>query len=647
MSFARFKLGVQHFINRPWIGLTLLLSLPLWFVFGLSLKPPVMVQAVSSALSDSFYQWNPRPAPDKVVFIEVENSSVQAYGRWPWPRSLIAQGLAGLNQADVIGLDMVFSEPTHANEDTALANTLADLPAIGGVFLNGPKAQLLSGAAYDQILNSALMHTGDAQLIQSEQIELSIPALREATPILAALNILADADQRFRHYPLAFWLNEAALPNLGVQMWRYAYQQDLILNRQQAQLGDQTIPIDALSRSRLNFYVKGDFERIAFCELMQPDWNPNKLANKWVIFGVSEAGISDLRATPLGQYPGPLMHLTFVANLLDKSLLTELKGIQLFSLLFILAGLLGLILQFKNAWLRLGLYVLLANGIYGLGLGLYLYANLWLEIFFPLLLLISSLIIGELWLFIRHKAEADYLRSAFASYVAPQLVEQIVKQGQDLKLGGDRKNISLLFSDLRNFTPTTEKLETEELVSHLNAYFGLMIEQIQQFNGTLDKLMGDGIMAIFNAPLDDEDHAYHACRAAIAMQYALEDFNSRFSKDDIHRLKMGIGINSGEGIVGNIGAKLRFNYTAMGDVVNIASRLESATKEANARWQEAIMQGETKPCAEVDILLGEQTYLAVKGRLPCYPVGKLTLKGKSDTLAAWVLDWRAVKTDLK
>lgn len=642
MPVGRSSSRVRELIARPVFGLVAIVSVPLMIVFALSVKPLTMVEAFSSALSDSFYQWNPRMVPKQVVFVEIENTSVRAYGRWPWQRSLIAQGLAQLNQAQVIGVDMVFSEPTVAGEDQVLAETLLQLPVIGGLFLNGPKAQELDGEAYGQVLDSALSQANGAQLVQSEQVEVSVAPLREATPILAALNILADGDQRFRHYPLAFWLKEAALPNLSVQMWRFATGQDLIFADKAAQLGEHNIPIDVMSRSRLNFYVNGDFERIPFVKLLQPEWDPASLAGKWVIFGVSEAGVSDLRATPLGQYPGPLMHLTFVANLLDDSVLTELKGLGLLGVLLIVVALLSAIFQLKNAWLRLVLYIVLANAVYGLGLGLYLYANLWLEIFFPLLLLVTSVIVGELWLFIRHKAEADYLRSAFGSYVAPQLVEQIVKQGHDLKLGGARKNITLLFSDLRNFTPTTEKLGTEELVSHLNAYFGDMIAQLHRFDGTLDKLMGDGIMAIFNAPLDDKDHAYHACLAGIAMQYALEDFNQAFAQDDIRRLKMGVGINTGEGIVGNIGAAVRFNYTAMGDVVNTAARLESATKEVNLQWQAAIAAGEDKPCAEVDILLGEQTYLAVKDRLPCYSVGKVTLKGKSNALASWVLDWRAV-----
>lgn len=636
---------LKTWLKSQWQLLTLLLVL-LVFTFLLSLRPPVMVQAVSSALSDDFYTWNPRSYPEKLVFIEVENTSVQAFGRWPWSRSLIAEGLERLSKADVIGVDIAFAEPTSEEEDQKLASTLSRLPAIGGSFLNGPQARHLDEAAYGQVLDSSLMQISDARLIESRELELPISPLLEAYPLLAALNIKPDADQRFRHYPLAFWVEDAAFPNLGLQMWRLGKMQDLSLQGRQAQLGERSLPIDSLTRVKLNYYAKADYPRITFAEIMQDDWDPERLAGKWVILGISEAGITDLRSTPLGQLAGPLVHLTFVANLLDSSLLTNLEGPVLLAVLFTCALLLWGLLQLQRTLLRFLGYGLLLLGLYALGVLLYLLANLWLEIFYPLFLVIAGVIGGELWLFLVSKARADQVRLAFGSYVAPALVEKIVEQSSELKLGGQRQQVTLLFSDLRNFTPTTEALDTEDLVAHLNNYFDAMINALQTHQGTLDKLMGDAVMGLFNAPLKDPDHAYHACLAAAAMMQALEAFNASFPEGDIHRLAMGIGVNTGEGVVGNIGGRKRFNYTAIGDVVNVAARLESATKEENLKWKAAIQAGEAKPCESVDILIGEATWQAVKDRLPCFYIGRLSLKGKSEGLPAWVLDWRAINKNL-
>ena len=620
--------------------LLMLVVLPLAFL-GLSLKPPTMVQALASALSDIYYSHNPRSFPEQVVFVEVENTSVQAFGRWPWSRSLIAEGLERLHQAKVIGVDIAFAEPTSAKEDQHLADTLSFLPAIGGSFLNGPQARWLDDDAYARVLDSSLMQVTDAQLILSEELELPISPILEAYPVLSALNIKPDVDQRFRHYPLAFWVEDAAFPNLALQMWRWAAGEDLVIQGEQALLGERRLPVDSLNRIKLNYYSDAAYPRITFAELMADDWDPDVLAGKWVILGISEAGITDLRSTPIGQLPGPLVHLTLVANLMDSSLLQAIDGLPLLGVLALVAVIFAVLLQLHNTWLRFAGYVLLLTSIYFVGILLYLQANLWLEIFYPLALLLTLIIAGELWLFLLNKAQADQLRLAFSSYVAPALVEKIVHQGSELKLGGQRQQLTLLFSDLRNFTPTTEALETEELVSHLNNYFDVMINALQAYQGTLDKLMGDAVMGLFNAPLQDSDHAYHACLAAAAMMRALESFNADFPEDDVRRLAMGIGINTGEGVVGNIGGRNRFNYTAIGDVVNVAARLESATKEQNLKWKAEVQAGEAKPCASVDILMGEVTYLAVKDRLPCYFVDTLTLKGKSLGLKAWVLDWRA------
>lgn len=633
--------GTLLALKNQWQLLLLLISL-LLLVFLLSLRPPVMVQALSNALSDDFYTWNQRSYPEKLVFVEVENTSVQAFGRWPWSRSLMAEGLAKMHQAEVVGVDIAFAEPTTAEEDQHLAEVLSGLPAIGGSFLNGPQARLLDEDAYGRVLDSSLMQVSEAQLIESRELELPISPILEAYLLLSALNIKPDADQRFRHYPLAFWVEDAAFPNLGVQMWRLGQMQDLAIHRKKATLGDRSLPVDDLNRIKLNFYPEDDYQRLTFAELMKDDWDPQSLAGKWVILGISEAGITDLRSTPLGQLAGPLVHMTFVANLLDDNLLQALDGQVLLGILLLCALILLGLLQLHRSLLRFIGYGLLLVTIYGAGVLLYLQANLWLEIFYPLLLVVAMVIGGELWLFIKNKAKADQLRSAFGSYVAPALVEKIVQQGDELKLGGQRQQLTLLFSDLRNFTPTTEALETEELVSHLNHYFDAMINALQAHQGTLDKLMGDAVMGLFNAPLKDEDHAYHACLAAAAMQQALVAFNADFPEGNVRRLAMGIGVNTGEGVVGNIGGQKRFNYTAIGDVVNVAARLESATKEENIKWKAAVAEGESKPCASVDILIGEATYEAVKDRLPCHFVGTLSLKGKSEGLPAWALDWQAM-----
>ncbi|MFY0663086.1 MAG: adenylate/guanylate cyclase domain-containing protein [Natronospirillum sp.] len=606
------------------LAITVLCGLWLLLVW----RPPLMVVALSNAVSDNFYQWHNHAPPESVVFVEVDNASVRAMGRWPWPRDVIADGLAQLHAAHVVGVDILFSEATTVEQDRRLADALAALPSVGGSFLNGPLARELDANAYDLLLDSALLQSSGARLFSSELIELPVSPVLESYMLLAALNTREDSDQLIRRYPLAFHVSDIVLPNLGVQMWRLGTLQDLELSASSARFGAQSLPVDTRGTVRLNYYASDSYQRINFIELLSPDWDAERLRDHYVIVGVSEAGISDLRATPKGQFPGPLMHLTFVANVIDGNLLQDIDGSQwLLTLVLVLAAW-GLAMRMSAMRFRLLSYAVLLCGLYALGVWLYVQWHLWLAVFYPMLLLLILAVTGELWRFLQQRAETAALRQAFSNYVAPALVEEIIGQRANLQLGGKHQPLTLLFTDLRNFTPLTERLATEDLVAHLNAYFGVMISALQRYRGTLDKLMGDAVMGLFNAPLEDPDHVYHACLAAAAMQHELQAFNQQFPEGDLHRLAMGVGISTGMGVVGNIGGPKRFNYTAIGDVVNTAARLESATKDA-----------QTEHGQPVDILLCAATYEQVKDRLPCHFVGELALKGKAEPLSCWALDW--------
>lgn len=618
--------------------------------FALWLAPPKLVFSLAASFSDKFYQFNPRTPPSQLVFIDIENTSVKQLGRWPWPRQQLAEGLAKLYQAEVVGLDMVFSEATQPEEDLALAEVLASLPAIGGLFLNGPLASQLSAEAEEVLSFSALYRFRYPQLIASQQLETSILPLLEATRLVAGLNIQPDPDQLLRHYPLAFQVADLVIPNLATQMWRWVQQEDLqfsntggFSNKHLAHwvgaTSSQPLVLGKQATQKLNYYANNAWQRLTFAELLQPSFNPASLQGKWVLVGISEAGVSDLRATPLGHLPGPLIHLTQLANQLDASSLTLLPNWAKLALLGISALALLLVLKINLVALRLLLAGGLALAAYGLALGLYVYFSIWLEVFYLYLTLLLGYFLGEAWLFMHNKAETSYIKNAFASYLPPALVNKLVEQKDELKLGGNKQEITVIFTDLRNFTPTTEALETQELVSHLNNYFGLMINQLHAHQGTLDKLIGDALMGLFNAPLADPDHPYNACLAAAAMCHALVEFNANYQHSPLHQLQMGIGINTGEAVVGNLGAAGRFNYTALGDTVNLAARLEGATKEVNQQLQAGKLE---VALPSIDILIGEQTYAAIKGRLPCYYVGELSLKGKSQAVNAWALAWQEV-----
>ncbi|MCG5549044.1 adenylate/guanylate cyclase domain-containing protein [Halorhodospira halochloris] len=623
----RDKLGVW----KRWYALVLFLLVPLILVYLLSLYPPALAKALASTMNNNFFSFGAEKAPEEVVFVEIDSESVSEFGRWPWPRSLIAEGLHQLSKAKVIGLDMLFAEPSEESEDEKLAAAIEKQAIVGGVFLSGTPIQALNQKQYAAVVDSSLTRAQNASLYRGESLDPPIEKILEAYPLISSLDIVPDADQQLRRYPLAFGVRGSAFPSLGIQMWRWAEHQVVEISKGAASLGEQDIPIDDRSRVFLNYYPdRESYNRIPFVEIMEDDWDPTRVAGKWVIVGVSEAGLTDIRATPIGLLPGPLVHATFLANVLDDNLLAPVDGPELLVVLIVIAVVIVLAVNLLSLWLRFLTYIALAALIYSSGLALYVFSNMWLEVFYPLLFLTLGLVLAESWLFAKNQNETRYLRSAFSSYVAPRLVEQIVDRQSSLNLGGKRQQITVLFADLRNFTPTSEALSTEEVVGLLNAYFGEMIDCVQSHDGTLDKLLGDGLMALFNAPLADPNHEYNACRAAVAMQKALMKFNSQFPEGDLRRLTMGIGINTGEAIVGNIGAADRFNYTAIGDVVNSAARLEAATKGIAAGHG----NGEPKFSG---ILIGERTYEAVKDRIATRYFDDLKVKGISKPIRTWEL----------
>jgi len=345
--------------------------------------------------------------------------------------------------------------------------------------------------------------------------------------------------------------------------------------------------------------------------LFAPDFQPDQFQGKVVLFGITEAGIADVRATPLGQYPGPLMHATFMANLLDGHGLQELEAPTMAGVLFLVLSSVLAIMLIRQILLRALLYLGLASAVYLLGLLLYRQAGIWLESGYAITAVAIAAMTIETTLLSHSRKHAEKLRLAFSTYLPPGLVNRIVENPDQLKLGGEKKEISVLFSDIRGFTSMSEGVSPERLAEIMAQYFQPMTEAIFDQGGTLDKYIGDAIMALFNAPLDQPDHVLAACRAAVAMQYAQIRINESLGKAGATAMKTGIGINCGAAIVGNLGSSIRFNYTAIGDTVNLASRLESATKKLG-----------------VDIVISESVYLRVNSALPCRALGDVHVAGK-------------------
>ena len=589
---------------------------------------PGPTAGLASAISDTYYKLNPHTPAKDIVFIAVDHDAVKTIGRWPWQRDVLAKATDKLSQTAVVALDMVFSEPTQKKHDLALGESFGKATTVGGFFLNGVLPSKPDDATMALLSNSSLTDVEGIRLVESDVVELSIPEVLAGQAAVASLNTLPDPDERFRHYPVGFMLLGTVQPALGVQSLQIFLNQQASLkggSNPTLAFGERRVQLDEKGFTRINFYPVERFNFISFAKLYDPAFDPKSLAGKIVVLGVTEAGVTDIRATPLGQYPGALLHATFMSNVLEGHSLSELRTPAMAAVLALTLGIAFGAILLKQMALRLGIYSLLIGGAYGLGALLYLKAGLWLEPAFIMVGVVVNALLVETTLLTSSRQHTEKLRTAFSSYLPPAIVNKIVDAPDKLNLGGEKKVITILFSDIRGFTTMSEAVTAEQLANIMSQYFQPMTEAIFEQGGTLDKYIGDAVMALFNAPLDQPDHAVAACRAAIAMQYAQIRINETLKAQGLPTIKTGVGVNTGPAVVGNLGSLIRFNYTAIGDAVNLASRLESSTKEAGC-----------------DILIGETTHALVKDHLPCTPLGEIAIKGKEKPQTIYELRWKEV-----
>jgi adenylate cyclase len=616
-------------LTRPqWLrlaGFSILLAVVLSALFH---AMPGPVAGLASAISDTYYRLNPHAPSKDIVFVAVDHDAVKTIGRWPWQRDVLAKAIDRLDRSAVVALDMVFSEPTQKAHDRALGESFGKATTVGGFFLNGVLPSKPDDATMALLANSALTDVQDIGFVESDVVELSVPDVLAGQAVLATLNTLPDPDERFRHYPTGFKLLGTVQPTLGVQSLQIFLNQQASLRGGKVStlaFGPRNVQLDRRSFTRLNFYPAERFDVVSFAKLYDPAFDSSRFTGKIVLLGVTEAGVTDIRATPLGQYPGALLHATFMSNVLEGHALTELRTPAMAVVLALaLAAALAAILL-KQMAARLGIYALLIGGAYGLGALLYLKAFVWLEPAFIMVGVATMAMLVETTLLTSSRQHTEKLRTAFSTYLPPAIVNKIVDAPDKLNLGGEKKEITILFSDIRGFTTMSEAVTAEQLANIMSMYFQPMTEAIFEQGGTLDKYIGDAVMALFNAPLDQPDHAVAACRAAIAMQYAQIRINGTLKAQGLPTIKTGVGVNTGPAVVGNLGSLIRFNYTAIGDAVNLASRLESSTKEAGC-----------------DILIGETTHALVKDLLPCKPLGEIAIKGKEKPQTIYELRWKEV-----
>ena len=350
----------------------------------------------------------------------------------------------------------------------------------------------------------------------------------------------------------------------------------------------------------------------------QPMVDPAAFRDKIVLVGSTAAGLNDVFPTPFGSagaMAGMQVHASVADNLLSNRFLRPLSWRTTLLITVLGAVAVGLAAVLVNAWLT-GFFAALVGAAI-VGLGFWLFARgLWMELTTPVLAVAVTTFGGVTYQWVVEGREKRKVKRLFSRYVAPDVYRQLLEDPTRARLGGQRREMTVLFSDIRGFTTVSERGQPEDIVSQLNEYFSRMVEVLFAHKGTLDKFVGDMVMALYGAPIEDEQHADHAVTSAVAMVEELRLLNARWAAEGRPQLDIGIGINSGEMVAGNIGSDTIMSYTVIGDQVNLGARLESLNKEYGTR-----------------IIISESTRHRLKGRYEIRPLGDVVVKGKTQPVA--------------
>src|SRR3984957_878379 len=606
---------------------------------------------------DSFQRIDPRVKTARpVTIVDIDEKSLASkLGQWPWPRTRMADLITNLTRlgAVVIAFDVVFSEPDRLNPDVA-ADTFRDLdeetraklhalPSNDQIFADAMRRSrvVLGESGLPQVvkeLDTTLPVTGLAMLGEDPQrFMFDFPGLLRNTQVLenaaggpGLFSIRPERDGIVRRVPMIMQAQGTTMPSLSFEMLRVATGTDTIFIKTD-QAGIQSvgvkgfqIPTDRNGQLWVHFARNDPSIYISAVDVIEGTAPPEKIRGKLVLIGPSAAGLNDIKTTPVSRaMPGVEIHAQVLEAALTKSLLSQPPYGPLLE--FGAAILLGiLVIAFAP---RLGPVTLVAVGalfatvLVGTSWYFYTQHRLLIDFTYPLLSTTAIYLTLIFAAFVREQAQRRQIRSAFGQYLSPALVEQLAQSPEKLKLGGEEREMTIMFSDVRGFTTISEsyKHDPQGLTALMNRFLTPLTNAILARKGTIDKYMGDAIMAFWNAPLDDNEHQINACNAALDMLEKIDALNKEREAEAQHGghvyipINVGVGLNTGVCVVGNMGSNLRFDYSVLGDSVNLASRLEGQSKEYG-----------------FPIIVGSKTALAVKDKFAILELDFIMVKGKKE-----------------
>ena len=607
-------------------GLSLLLTLAFLLHVGEVINIPFLSSLENQAYDARLKITLPKNVDKQVVIVDIDEKSLGEIGQWPWNRNILAKindVLFDHYEIKAIGYDIVFAE-----EDIDEGAKLLDEMAKGSL-RDDPQFideyhRVMSSLQHDQRFSESLedRKTVMGFVMDTDSIKGGLPkpitrldkktlkklAINKTEGYTANLkllqqsafsggffnNPLLDDDGVFRRVPLlqtyknelheslALALTRAATGSPAIEMVVETNEDSGDLFLEWVTIGEIAIPVDHESGVLVPYIGKQkSFEYISAIDVLNKKVDKNTLSGKITLFGTSAPGLLDLRTIPLeAAYPGVEVHANIIQGILDGRILHApgyTKGYE-----FIVISLIGIVLTFSLPMLS-ALYsslIILGSIVLLIASNFYAWTNaqLVLPIAAPVLLVILLFALQMTYGFFVESRGKRQLAHLFGQYVPPELVEEMSMNMEDINLDGEMREMSVLFSDVRGFTTISESLEPKELTDYINAFLTPITKVIHDDRGTIDKYMGDAVMAFWGAPLEDDQHALHALTAAIGIVERMKSLRVEFSEKQWPEIYVGVGVNTGLMNVGNKGSEFRVDYTILGDAVNLGSRLEGLTK---------------------------------------------------------------------
>jgi adenylate cyclase len=649
---------------RPVLRRTAIYVLPLAVLLMAAvarITVPDVLDRLSLICFDLYQRAAPRePADAPIRIVDIDDASLSKIGQWPWPRGVVADLVGKVRDAGaaVIAFDIDFAEPDRTSAkmllplitqngvgaedaekflaalpdpDQRLAEAMATVPVVTGFIMADP------GETRPPALKAGFAFAGNEPLGHVQSFRGAIPNLAAFEAAAAGngfLNQYVEWDHIVRRVPLILKLADKPYPSLVAEALRLALGAGSYIGRAAGANGETgfgentgltalriaqlTIPTDAAGRVWLHFAPPQSNRRVSAAEILSGNFDPRLFADNIVLVGTSAKGvINDEQATPIARgVPGVEIHAQLIEQILQQAFLTRPDWAVGAEILFTILVGIGLILFLPRigALLSAGLGAASIIAAFGTSWIAFRQAQLLIDPVYPWVVITLVYLLASLLGYLRTEARQRQIRRTFSQYMSPHYVEELARHPEKLKLGGQMRPMTIMFCDIRGFTSLSERLDAEALTHFMNSFLSPMTEIITERKGTIDKYIGDCIMAFWNAPLDDPDHAKNAVRAAQEMRGKLVELNRVWQAERAYQtflpVRIGIGINTGECVVGNFGSEAHFDYSLLGDPVNVASRLEGLGKVYGVD----LVIGEETAARLDDPTLIELDLVAVKGK---------------------------------